>query len=250
MALVKSLRWGMLLVFALCFNGVAAQLFPAKYELGLTGGAFVYQGDLAPRVWGSIKTTRPGFGGYAARILSPAVALRFAFNIGTLKGDETKFDRPEYRKYRAFKFTGTLREFGLQLKVNLESLTPYLFKWKPYVFAGVGIAYINTNMDYRDFESGYFGANSSTVNGLAIDITKPAKMQKPVVPIGVGLRHYLSEDLSLNLEGSYRLTNTDYIDGFSQSANPSMNDHYLVGTVGLSYKFGRKSKYSCPVVRN
>ncbi len=250
MAVVKSLRWVMVLVFALNFSAVVAQLFPAKYELGLTGGAFVYQGDLAPRVWGSIKTTRPGFGGYAGRIISPAVTLRLAFNIGTLKGDETRFDKPEYRKFRAFKFTGTLREFSLQLKVNLESLTPYTFKWKPYVFAGLGIAYINITTDYSEFKAAYFGTNSATVTGLAIDITKPAKMQKPVIPIGVGLRYYLSEDLSLNFEGSYRLTNTDYIDGFSESANPNMNDHYLVSTVGVSYKFGRKSRYACPVVRN
>ncbi len=250
MAVVNSLRWGMLLVFALGFTRVTAQLFPAKYELGLTGGGFIYQGDLAPRVWGSLKTTRPGFGGYAGRILSPAVTIRFAFNIGTLRGDETKFDRPEYRKYRAFKFTGTLREFSLQAKLNLESLTPYTLKWKPYLFAGVGIAYINTRTDYSEFEAGFFGPNSSTITGLAIDITRPAKMQKPVVPIGVGLRYYLTEDLSLNIEGSYRLTNTDYIDGFSQSANPNMNDHYLVATVGLSYKFGRKSRYACPVVKD
>lgn len=250
MKVVKSLRCLVLLVFTLGVKDLTAQIFPAKYELGLTGGAFVYQGDLAPRVWGSIKTTRPGFGGYAGRIISPALMVRLAFNIGTLKGDETKFDNPEYRKYRAFKFTGTVREFSLQVKVNMESLTPYSFKWKPYIFAGVGIAYISTTADYSDFEAGYFGANSSTITGLAIDIIQPAKMRKPVIPIGVGLRRYLNEDLSLNLEGSYRLTNTDYIDGFSQSANPDMNDHYLVGTVGLSYKFGRKSKYACPVVRN
>jgi hypothetical protein len=247
---VKLLHLFFLVICSVSASKVSAQIFPAKYEVGLTGGAFIYQGDLAPRVWGSIKTTRPGFGGYAGRILSPAVAVRFAFNIGTLKGDETKFDMPEFRKYRAFKFKGTVREFSLQLKLNMESLTPFTLQWKPYVFAGLGVAYINTAADYSEFEAGYFGANSSTINGLAVDITKPAKKQKPVIPIGLGIRRYLTEDLSLNVEGSYRLTNTDYIDGFSESANPKMNDHYLVATVGLSYEFGRKSRYACPVVKN
>ena len=227
----------------------SAQLFPAKFEAGINGGAFVYQGDLAPRVWGSLKTTRPGFGLFFSRILSNSFTVGIVTNVASLKGDETKYERPEFRKFRAFKFTSTLREFYLQVKWNLEPLTPFDLPVKPYLFAGLGMASINTAMNYTDFEAGYFGSSSATVIGLAEDVKKPAKKRKPVIPIGFGLRYFLSKDLTLNLESSYRITNTDYIDGFSESANPDMNDHYLVQTIGFAYRFGRKSKYSCPVAR-
>ncbi len=248
-ALGKILAQSLLWIFVSISYPAAAQVVnPAKYEVGIHAGAFVYQGDLAPRVWGSIKTTRPGFGGYIAKIFSPFVDVRFAFNISSLKGDETKFERPAFRRYRAFKFTSTLREFHLLAKLNLEEMSAYTLKWKPYIFAGVGIAYFDRKMDYSEFQPAFFGAGSQSVLGLVVDITKPSQLTKPVIPVGVGLRNYLTRDVALNIEGSYRLTNTDYIDGYSESANPSLNDHYLVLTVGLSYKFGRKSKYACPVV--
>lgn len=245
---IRSMHIAFLIVAFCCVSGVSAQVFPARYEAGINGGAFVYQGDLAPRVWGSLKTTRPGFGVYMSRIISESFTAGVVVNIASLKGDETKYDIPAFRKFRAFKFTSSLREAYVQIKWHLEPITPFDLPVKPYVFAGFGIAFINTSADYTDFEAGYFGSTSSTVTGLAIDITKPAKKTKPVLPVGFGIRYFLSEDLSLNFESSYRVTSTDYIDGFSEAANPDMNDHYLVQTVGVGYRFGRKSKYSCPVV--
>lgn len=231
------------------FKSSAQQFLPAKYEAGLYLGAYVYQGDLAPRVWGSLKTTRPGIGIHIARIISPSFSVGAGFNVATLRGDETKFDNPAYRKFRAFKFTSELKEVNLHAKWSFMGPGNFGRTFEPYLFAGVGAAFVNTDMDYSEFAPEYFGDSSKTVTGLAIDITKPARKTIPVVPVGFGLRYSLSPDLSLNLETTYRLTNTDYIDGYSQSANPSLNDHYLSQTVGVSYKFGRKSKYDCPMVK-
>jgi hypothetical protein len=49
------------------------------------------------------------------------------------------------------------------------------------------------------------------------------------------------------MEGTYRLMRTDYLDGFSKSANPNLKDHYSSITIGAAYKFGNKEKYGCPV---
>lgn len=229
---------------------LSAQLSPAKYEVAVNGGAFVYQGDLAPRVWGSLKTMRPGFGVHISRVISPSFAAGLAVNIASLEGDETRYEVPAFRKFRAFKFTAPLREVYMQIKWNIEPITPFDLPVKPYLFAGVGMASLETKIDYSGFNAAYFGAGSPTVTGLAIDIAKPSKKTKFVIPVGFGLRFYLSPDFCLNFESSYRVTSTDYIDGFSEAANPDMNDHYLVQTVGLAYRFGRRSKYSCPVVQN
>jgi predicted porin len=51
----------------------------------------------------------------------------------------------------------------------------------------------------------------------------------------VGVRYGITEKLSFSLEGTYRILNTDYLDGFSQAANPDKNDHYHTLMAGLIY---------------
>lgn len=231
------------------FNASAQILFPSKYEVGVNVGAYIYQGDLVPSILGSFRTARPGIGIYIGRTISPSFSAGISFNASSLKGDDALYDKPEFRKYRAFRFKSSLKELSLQAKYNLTAFFAYEPRLQPYIFAGIGAAFINTSADYSRLDRNYFSETSSTVVGLATDITKPARKTKPVVPLGIGFRYNLSSDFTLNMETAYRLTNTDYIDGFSMSANPSLDDHYLSHTVGVSYKFGRKSKYDCPVVK-
>jgi hypothetical protein len=42
---------------------------------------------------------------------------------------------------------------------------------------------------------------------------------------------------------------TDYLDGFSQAANPTENDHYGIYSIGAVYRIGKKNTLACPVVR-
>jgi hypothetical protein len=51
----------------------------------------------------------------------------------------------------------------------------------------------------------------------------------------------------INAEATYRITASDYIDGFSFSGNPVKNDHYYGLTLGISYRFGWNG-ISCPKV--
>ena len=247
----KKIRFLVLyFIFSISFFTSSAQLeLPAKYEAGVNVGLYVYQGDLVPSILGSFRTARPGLGIYIGRIISPSFTAGLAFNVSSLKGDDALYDKPAFRKHRAFKFKSSLKELSLQAKYNVTGSFAYQPKLEPYVFAGIGVAFINTSMDYSRLDRTYFSETSSTVVGLSTDVNKPARKTKPVVPLGIGFKYNMSSNFSLNIETAYRLTNTDYIDGFSMSANPKLNDHYLSQTVGVSYKMGRKSKYDCPVVR-
>ena len=247
----KNIRFLVLcFIFSISFFSSSAQFeLPAKFEAGVNVGAYIYQGDLVPSILGSFRTARPGIGIYFGRIISHSFTAGLAFNIFSLEGDDALYDEPAFRKHRAFRFNSTLKELSLQAKYNLTGFLAYEPKLQPYIFAGIGLAFINTTADYSRLDTNYFGETSPTVLGLATDISKPAKKTTPVVPLGIGFRYNLSSNFTLNMETAYRLTATDYIDGFSMSANPKQNDHYLSQTVGVSYKFGRKSKYDCPVVR-
>lgn len=68
------------------------------------------------------------------------------------------------------------------------------------------------------------------------------------MPVGIGARYKLNDSFSLYTEASYHIMSTDYLDGFSQSANPALKDHYYKYSAGLIYSGKQKNRYGCPVV--
>ena len=95
----------------------------------------------------------------------------------------------------------------------------------------------------------YFDDGSDVVLGLAADMARKPPPATMVLPAGAGVEYYLSPKFSLTAETTFRYMFTDYLDGFSQSANPKKKDFYHSHTVGLVYKFGQKSPYDCPAVQ-
>ena len=100
-----------------------------------------------------------------------------------------------------------------------------------------------------------FGEGSDVAAGLPIDIQHGIPRTIAALPVGIGAEYPISERFSANIETSYRFLFTDYLDGFSQSANPKKVDHYHSSSVGLIYKFGKNSgggkngKVGCPVLK-
>lgn len=229
-----------------------AQLDLTKFEVGIHAGTFIYEGDLAPSAMGSYKTMKPVIGIHINRIFSPSFALRANIDIGKIKGDDSKFSNPGYRQQRNFNFTTPVFEFsGLlvwsPLKTNGEEI---IRKFSPYVFAGAGFSFLKINRDWSNFNTEYFAGETNVTAGLEIDAQHRLPRLTPVLPVGLGISYSLTPRISLNAETSYRLMSTDYLDGFSEAANPSKKDHYHSHTIGLTYHFGRRGKLDCPANPN
>ena len=224
---------------------VFSQIDLSKYELGLTGGVFVYQGDLTPQKVGSYKTMKPQLAVHIYRKFTPTFSVRLNINRGKLYGDDAKYSNPGWRQQRNFNFTTPVTELSVQgVWSFLENKTP---RFSPYVFAGAGLSFVKIKRDYSNYNAAYFGENSDVAAGLAQDAAKTLPRVVPVAPIGAGVRYYLNDRFSFIGETSYRLSFTDYLDGFSKAANPSKNDHYLSHSVGVVYSFGKKNKgLGCP----
>src|SRR6476619_2917999 len=97
-----------LLLFALWVLNLAtvsAQVRSGLYEVGITGGIFVYQGDLAPSALGSYRTAGKAFSLMGERILSNAYGLRANIAYGRLNGRDAAFSSPEWKRQRNFLFT-------------------------------------------------------------------------------------------------------------------------------------------------
>ena len=74
-----------------------AQTSVPKFEIGAGVSSFIYQGDLTPNRFGSYETMRWGFNLQGSMIISRSFLLRTNLAIGRLRGDDAKYENPEFR---------------------------------------------------------------------------------------------------------------------------------------------------------
>ena len=241
-----------LLLMLLSERGKTQQLFP-RYELGLHVGTFVYQGDLTPNDYGAFNTMKPGFALTATRNLNARYAIRLQLLRGSLKGDDSKYNNPDWRQQRNFKFKTPVTELSLQAVRNilrLKSNDAGIINFSPYLFGGVSYSFLNIKRDWSQFNYAHFAGEAAVTDGLNEDINHKLPKGLFSFPIGAGLRYGITEKLSASLEGTYRIIGNDYLDGFSRAANPEMADHYHTLMLGVIYSFGKRNIFDCPKVGN
>jgi hypothetical protein len=226
-----------------------AQINVPKYQFGISAGAFIYQGDLTPSSIGSYKTLKPVVNLFASRLFSPSFALRANLAFGGLRGDDAKYEDPEYRQQRNFNFHTPVIELSGLAEWNILGKNYTTRGLAPYVFAGVGYGFLRIRRDWSNLNAAYFGAESDFMTNLSEDAERSLPKGLLVFPVGIGARYYLSDKIGISAETSYRFTSTDYLDGFSRAANPSKNDYYHSHTIGVVYRLGKKNMLDCPVVR-
>lgn len=245
------LRGAGLLAFCISCSSAYSQLNLSKWQVGVNAGIFIYQGDLTPSPLGSYRTLSPGFGLYVSRILSPSFILRTNFARGSLKGFDGAYASPWWRKERNFKFSTPVTEISELLVWNIlrNNSNEEGYRFSPYVYGGAGVSILKVKRDYSGMNPAVFAENNQVMEGLATDMAKPTPPVSLVLPVGLGVEYYLSPKFALTAETAFRFTFTDYLDGFSQSANPKRKDYYHSHTIGLVYKFGSKNNYDCPANR-
>lgn len=228
-----------------------AQMNLSKWQVGVNGGIFVYQGDLTPSDIGSYNTIKPTFGLYVSRILNPSLLLRTNLAVGKLYGDDAKYIAPIWRQQRNYKFTTSVTEVSELLVWNMfgNNSNELGQRFSPYAFGGVGVSFLNVKRDTSRFNTHYFATATNLVNGLRADMSRTPPGAVLVIPFGLGMEFYLTPKFSLTAETSFRYTLTDYLDGFSLGANPDKKDFYQSHTIGLLYRFGKSKGVDCPVIK-
>jgi hypothetical protein len=101
-------------------------------------------------------------------------------------------------------------------------------KWNPYVFGGIGqvVYFPNHNLE-GGLEGSEIGIDTTYLN---YDYSKFSV----IYPIGAGISYYFNKYNRISLEGNYRFTRTDFLDGYKSTGSPSL-DKYL--TVQVKYTF-------------
>ena len=243
---VKS---SLLIVFCLATLTVSAQFDITKIELGADASTFIYQGDLTPTKLGSFKTITLGLSIYGYYKLSKIFSLKTSFVFGKLKGDESRYSTPAYRQKRNLKFTSPVTEISESIVWNiLPPANDGRRKLTPYISAGVGYSFLHIKRDFSNFNTAYF-SESVVTTGLMADTAHSLPKGIIVFPVSAGLRYAFARNLSLNLATTYRLSSTDYLDGFSQAANPAKKDNFFTNSIGLIYSFGKSGMINCPKMK-
>lgn len=229
----------------------AAQKEERNWQIGINGGLLVYQGDLTPSAFGSYKTATPTVGLYVSRILNPYFAIRANAVFGSLKGDDARYSSPPWRKLRSLNFSTPVTEITGLLVWNPfgNNNNEIGLRFTPYLMGGAGISFLNISRDYSKMDRTTFPTGSKQRLGLSLDSIHSLPRSIPVLPIGAGVAYYISPKFSLTFETIYRFTFTDYLDGFSHAADPNHKDAYHSHTLGLVYRFGKKSQLDCPPVK-
>jgi hypothetical protein len=246
---MKIFKNGALLLFITVLFSQPGLAQLAKLELGVNAGWFVYQGDLTPSRFGSFKTKHFGIDLYVSKPINNTFSLRTNLAISKLEGDDSRFSFPEYRQQRNFYFKSPLLEVSEILVGNILPQKNNGKQVVPYAFGGIGLAFLNIKRDWSRINREYFPPGAEIWSGLAIDSAHSTQRIIPVIPAGIGVKYFISEKWAVTVEGSYRFSFTDYIDGFSQSVNPKQNDHYYSVTIGISHTSGVYDRLKCPQLR-
>lgn len=232
-----------MLCLCLAFTHAAAQ--PSAVTFGASLGAALYQGDLAHHHLGSFN--RPGFSAQALTQLElhPGFALRGYFSFTQISDDEQGYRG--YHPYRNFRFKTTIRELSLQLalyplEISAAEDPPRI---SPYLTGGAGFAYLRIRRNWSGFNPTY-SWQKWVLDGLHLDTTTTLPTHTLLFPMGLGLRVRIGEYFSVYAEAIHRLTQSEYLDGFSKAANPYRNDAFTSFTAGFLVSLGAfRNGYGC-----
>jgi hypothetical protein len=202
----------------------------AQIELGLQAGRNSMGGDAICKehTGGTIFTNTGGALGLYARYLfdSTRFGARLQYAYIPLSFDERKFPSNTVHSLRGLDGKNKASELSLDLAWNILPRK----RFTPYIFGGLGLQLSNYQINWPSL----LKFDPSLSSRIAED-QKASKINF-IVPVGLGLRYKITEQLSLNAESSIRPPFSDYYDGISKAGNPNKDDWYGYGMAGLILK--------------
>jgi hypothetical protein len=201
-------------------------------DYGFFGGVSSYMGDINPnRLFYS-----PGpAGGLLYRYnLHPRQSIRANMFLGGIKAADMDFNN-DFQIKRDLSFKGFVGELAVQFEFNFLPYSTQGKRWNytPYIAAGAGIAYFNTDspITYKQFQ--------------------------PVIPFSIGFKINIYKNLGLEAEYGFRKTFYDNFDGvkdkISQEPNDKVrlynNDWYSFAGISFTWKMYNKL-LGCPAFKN
>ncbi len=231
-------------------------------EAGITIGPSNFLGDLGGRIGkgqtflkdNNFQLTKVSLGLHFSYYPKDWVGVRFAVNIGKLEGDDKVikskggYEQARYERGLNFqsKFFEAIVVGEVFPTVFLEEDASDLYhKLRPYGVIGLGVFHFNPH--------GLDQATGQWVNLQPLHLEgqgsaeypdrKNYSLWQPNIPMGVGVKYWASDNLSLGLEVIYRKTFTDYIDDVSTTyvGNAFYDSHLSPAQAAVAKRLADKS---------
>lgn len=157
-----------------------------------------------------------GFGVNVNKQLNHVFGLRLQGVFGTMTGGVTTGEWGE----------ASVMDISGQLTVNITNLTVSRKadrKWHAYLNAGLGM---------NNHDPILYNADNT-------ESSDPDAETSYVIPVGLGMMWKLSDNFFLDLNATYRASNSDYFDGVARG---KANDSYMYTSIGVGYIFGKKEQ--------
>ncbi len=203
-------------------------------ELGITVGPSNFLGDLGGHLGkgqtflkdNNFNLTKLSFGVHYSYYPKDWLGVRLAVNIGKLEGDDniikSKGGLEEARYNRGLSFQSKLFEAIVVGEVYPtvfmeEDPSDLYHKLRPYGIVGIGVFHFNPKaIDPSSGQLVELRPLRLEGQGFAeYPDRKQFSLWQPNIPLGVGVKYWLNDNISLGLEVIYRKTFTDYIDAVS-----------------------------------
>jgi hypothetical protein len=235
-----------LLLFLICFSLLnksysQSLLFgneKVKWEVGANFGPSFFLGDLGGNAGKgthaftkdlNLQFTKLMKGGYITMYPNKWLGFRLAGSLTYLEGDDAVINTTGinelWRKQRNLDFRTNIWEANACVEVyptmlfsgNSEN-EPRL---RPYGLIGIGIFHFNPQGSIKDANGNkswyYLHPLTTEGEGMAeYPYSKPYQLTQINIPMGGGLKYYVSDRMNIGVEFLYRKTFTDYIDDISK----------------------------------
>lgn len=184
------------------------------WHVGIFGGLSAYNGDLVDRLLPSHGQTKPALGLDVSYELNDHVNIRAGFIYGRVAGYDKYINSLEL-KNRNLSFETSIMEGSLVGEYNFFSL--YERRFTPYAYGGLAVFHYNPYAYDLGNNKVDLKPLSTEGQGIAGYNIRPYSLTQPAVPLGVGVKFAISDNLRVGVEASYRVLFTDYLDDVSKT---------------------------------
>ena len=235
-----------------------------KWEVGFNFGPSFFLGDLggnSGKGTNDLKDINFEFtkfmkGVFITMYPKSWVGLRVAADYTYLEGSDaiinTSGINELWRKQRNLDFKTDIFEGYIALEVFptmlLKMGSEYEPRLRPYALAGVGVFHFNPQGSLTDASGNksWYYLQPLKLEGQGMPeypYSKPYKLTQLNIPLGAGLKYFLSDRINISMELLYRKTFTDYIDDVSKKyIDPINYTKYLSSQEAtLAYKLSDKT---------
>lgn len=227
---MKLYNYFILVVFLLGISNTQAQRVRLNGALGLSA----YYGDLIQGT-PALQDVSPQMQLGASYDLKKQLRLRLGLAFMKVKGADRNNIRIDYKE-RNLSFSSNIFEFSPMIEYDFVSREEYFLV--PYVFGGIGVfSYNPTTIDPNGQKINLRDWSTEGQGIAGLNLGKSYGKTGLSIPIGLGMRYELSEDLSIGAELNVRRTFTDYIDDVSTTyPEPTLLAAAKPGAERLSYR--------------